>query len=98
MGSAYAFKMTQSPRCVACYFGDGASSEGDAHGALNFAGALECPIIFIWWAPHFSHYLAARLSACSVALRLLLPSLGHYTLSASGGSNAWCRHQMETCN
>ncbi|KAM7288845.1 2-oxoisovalerate dehydrogenase subunit alpha, mitochondrial [Ixodes scapularis] len=47
VGSAYAFKMTQSPRCVACYFGDGASSEGDAHGALNFAGALECPIIFI---------------------------------------------------
>lgn len=47
VGSAYAFKLAQKKQCVVCYFGDGASSEGDAHGALNFAGALQCPIIFI---------------------------------------------------
>lgn len=49
VGSAYAFKLAQKKQCVVCYFGDGASSEGDAHGALNFAGALQCPIIFIWY-------------------------------------------------
>jgi hypothetical protein len=32
--------------CVVCYFGDGAASEGDFHGALNFASTLECPVIF----------------------------------------------------
>jgi TPP-dependent pyruvate/acetoin dehydrogenase alpha subunit len=27
-------------------FGDGAASEGDFHGALNFAATLECPVVF----------------------------------------------------
>ena len=29
------------------YFGEGASSEGDFHAALNFAATLEVPVIFI---------------------------------------------------
>jgi len=33
-------------RCVICYFGEGAASEGDFHVALNFAATLECPVIF----------------------------------------------------
>lgn len=53
VGSAYAFKRTHSQtnnpaekRIVVCYFGEGASSEGDAHAALNFAATLDVPIIF----------------------------------------------------
>lgn len=48
VGSAYAYKRKKNGLVVACFFGDGAASEGDAHGALNFAAVLECPIIFIW--------------------------------------------------
>jgi 2-oxoisovalerate dehydrogenase E1 component alpha subunit len=29
------------------YFGDGAASEGDFHGALNLAAVRDCPVIFI---------------------------------------------------
>lgn len=29
-----------------CYFGEGASSEGDAAAAFNLAALLQCPIIF----------------------------------------------------
>ncbi|KAL5317078.1 hypothetical protein ACEPPN_016132 [Leptodophora sp. 'Broadleaf-Isolate-01'] len=53
VGAAYAFKMeakenpTESPRVAACYFGDGAASEGDFHGALNMAATQDCPVIFI---------------------------------------------------
>lgn len=50
MGSAYSYKLQQKPNCVVVYFGDGAASEGDAHGAMNMAATLECPIIFLWWA------------------------------------------------
>jgi 2-oxoisovalerate dehydrogenase E1 component alpha subunit len=32
---------------VACYFGDGTSSEGDFHAGLNFAATLRCPVVFI---------------------------------------------------
>ncbi|XP_070578940.1 2-oxoisovalerate dehydrogenase subunit alpha, mitochondrial-like [Ptychodera flava] len=46
VGSAYAIKRTGQDRCVVCYFGDGAASEGDAHAALNFSATLDAPIIF----------------------------------------------------
>ncbi|KAJ1963140.1 hypothetical protein H4R35_007279 [Dimargaris xerosporica] len=53
-GAAYALKLqgaansndAEPKRCVMCYFGDGAASEGDFHGALNMAATMECPVIF----------------------------------------------------
>jgi 2-oxoisovalerate dehydrogenase E1 component alpha subunit len=45
-GAAYAYKLAGNGSCVVCYFGDGASSEGDAHAAFNFAAVLNCPVIF----------------------------------------------------
>lgn len=48
VGAAYHLKRTKSGRAVICYFGEGASSEGDAHAALNFSATLDCPIIFFW--------------------------------------------------
>eukprot|EP00471_Norrisiella_sphaerica_P009117 CAMPEP_0184492686 /NCGR_PEP_ID=MMETSP0113_2-20130426/23985_1 /TAXON_ID=91329 /ORGANISM="Norrisiella sphaerica, Strain BC52" /LENGTH=427 /DNA_ID=CAMNT_0026877627 /DNA_START=253 /DNA_END=1536 /DNA_ORIENTATION=+ len=45
-GVAYVLKRRRENACVACYFGDGAASEGDFHAALNFAATLECPVIF----------------------------------------------------
>ena len=32
---------------MACYFGEGAASEGDFHAALNIAATRACPIVFI---------------------------------------------------
>lgn len=49
VGSAYHFKRLNNGKVVICYFGEGASSEGDAHAALNFAATLDCPIIFFWY-------------------------------------------------
>lgn len=52
-GAAYALKMeaqenpTKTPRVAACYFGDGAASEGDFHAALNMAATRACPVIFL---------------------------------------------------
>eukprot|EP00794_Sanderia_malayensis_P020389 gene20389-22400_t len=45
-GAAYAFKRAKNNKCVICYFGEGAASEGDAHAAFNFAATLQCPVIF----------------------------------------------------
>ena len=47
-GAAYAFKRAKNNKCVICYFGEGAASEGDAHAAFNFAATLQCPVIFFW--------------------------------------------------
>lgn len=52
-GAAYAVKMqdrldpTATQRVVACYFGEGAASEGDFHAGLNIAATRSCPILFI---------------------------------------------------
>jgi 2-oxoisovalerate dehydrogenase E1 component alpha subunit len=52
-GAAYALKLQnmQRPdtpaRVAVCYFGEGAASEGDFHGALNIAATRQVPALFI---------------------------------------------------
>ena len=47
VGLAWGFKLRGEPRVVACYFGDGATSTGDVHEGLTFAGVLKAPTVFI---------------------------------------------------
>ncbi len=46
-GIAWAKKMQQEKVVVATYFGDGATSEGDFHEAMNFASTFQVPCIFV---------------------------------------------------
>lgn len=45
-GLAWASKLQRQGRVAVAYFGDGATSEGDFHEALNFAGVFKLPTIF----------------------------------------------------
>lgn len=45
-GIAWAMKLRKEQAAVITYFGDGATSEGDFHGAMNFASVLKVPTIF----------------------------------------------------
>lgn len=45
-GCAYAMKMQGDKSVVICYFGEGATSEGDFHVGLNFAAVRKAPVIF----------------------------------------------------
>lgn len=45
-GCAYAMKMLKEKSIAICYFGEGASSEGDFHAGLNFAAVRKAPVIF----------------------------------------------------
>ena len=47
VGAAYGMKMRGESSAVICYFGDGATSEGDFHEGLNFSGVLNVPAVFI---------------------------------------------------
>ncbi|KAK8488997.1 hypothetical protein V6N11_021006 [Hibiscus sabdariffa] len=47
VGAAYSLKMDKKDACAVTYFGDGGTSEGDFHAALNFAAVTESPVIFI---------------------------------------------------
>ena len=46
VGAALAAKMNNEDRVVIVYFGDGASSAGDTHEAMNFASIHKLPVIF----------------------------------------------------
>jgi len=46
VGVAWAAKIRKDPTCAIAWFGDGATSEGDFHEAVNFAAVFKAPIIF----------------------------------------------------
>jgi pyruvate dehydrogenase E1 component alpha subunit len=53
-GAGMAVNYTDADHGVLCYFGDGATSEGDFHEGLNFAGVFDAPVVFFcennYWA------------------------------------------------
>lgn len=46
-GMAMAFKLRGEPRCALTWFGDGSTSRGDFHEAMNWAGVQHLPVIFV---------------------------------------------------
>ncbi len=46
VGLGMAADYAGSSDAVCCYFGDGATSEGDFHEGLNFAGVFDAPVVF----------------------------------------------------
>jgi pyruvate dehydrogenase E1 component alpha subunit len=45
-GLAWAAKLKGTDEAFVCHFGDGATSEGDFHEGLNFAGVFDVPAVF----------------------------------------------------
>jgi TPP-dependent pyruvate/acetoin dehydrogenase alpha subunit len=46
-GMAMAFKLRGEARCAITWFGDGSTSRGDFHEAMNWAGLQGLPVIFV---------------------------------------------------
>jgi 2-oxoisovalerate dehydrogenase E1 component alpha subunit len=53
-GIAYAIRYRGDDAVVGCWFGDGATSEGDWHEGLNFAGIHRLPVIFVCENNHYA--------------------------------------------
>ena len=47
VGLGWAAKYRQTDDVAMTYFGDGATSQGDFHEALNFASVFQAPVIFV---------------------------------------------------
>lgn len=54
VGYALGCKMLGDKTVVLVYFGDGASSQGEAHEAMNFAGVHQLPVVFICENNHYA--------------------------------------------
>jgi pyruvate dehydrogenase E1 component alpha subunit len=46
-GMAMAFKLRRERRCALTWFGDGSTSRGDFHEAMNWAGVQRLPVVFV---------------------------------------------------
>jgi pyruvate dehydrogenase E1 component alpha subunit len=46
-GMAMAFKLRREQRCAITWFGDGSTSRGDFHEAMNWAGVQKLPVVFV---------------------------------------------------
>src|ERR671938_948567 len=46
-GMAMAFKLRRERRCAITWFGDGSTSRGDFHEAMNWAGVQRLPVVFV---------------------------------------------------
>jgi pyruvate dehydrogenase E1 component alpha subunit len=46
-GMAMAFKLRGEARCALTWFGDGSTSRGDFHEAMNWAGVQKLPVVFV---------------------------------------------------
>ncbi len=47
VGAGLALKLRQEDRVVLCFFGDGASNEGNFHESLNMASVWKLPVVFL---------------------------------------------------
>ncbi len=47
VGIAYAMKYRGEKACAVTFFGDGATSQGELHEAMNFAAVWQAPVVFI---------------------------------------------------
>jgi TPP-dependent pyruvate/acetoin dehydrogenase alpha subunit len=55
VGLATAFKMRSEERVALTFFGDGATSRGDWHEALNWAGVDRLPVVFVFENNQFAY-------------------------------------------
>ena len=60
VGAALAFKRRSEPRVALTFFGDGAMSTGDVHEALNLAGVLHVPVVFVAQSNQFAYSTPTR--------------------------------------
>src|SRR6201987_2849883 len=60
-GMAMAFRMRGEARCALTWVGDGASSRGDFHEAMNWAGVQRMPVIFVLENNQYAYSTPLRL-------------------------------------
>lgn len=73
VGLAYAMKLRGEDTCVVTFCGDGATSQGDVHEAMNFASVWNVPVVFVvqnnQWA--ISHPREEQMKCKTIAQRAI---------------------------
>ena len=68
VGLAMSFKLKKEDKIALSYMGDGATSEGDFHEAMNFAGVFKLPVVFIIQNNQYAISLPRKKQTASLTL------------------------------
>ncbi len=70
-GAALAFQMRDEDRVAVCFFGDGSAQRGDFHEALNFAGVMQLPVVYVIENNGYAEFtpIAKHFAGNSLAIR-----------------------------
>lgn len=76
VGIGYAVKYNKGSEVVFAFVGDGGTSEGDFHEALNFAGVWNVPVVFIVQNNQFAISVPFRIQTASEGIAIKSVSYG----------------------
>ena len=83
-GLAWGLKLQKSPGIVMTYIGDGGSSEGDFHEALNLAGVVKAPIVFFMQNNQWAISTPRRLQSAAPSFSLRAAGYGFPGVEVDG--------------
>lgn len=84
VGHALASKIQNKPTVTMAFFGDGASSQGECHEAMNFAGIHKLPIVFICENNHYAISVPQKLQMAISEVSERAPGYGLQSISIDG--------------
>jgi pyruvate dehydrogenase E1 component alpha subunit len=84
VGLAWGLKQQGIDAVVATFCGEGASSEGDFHEALNFAGVLKAPVLFVVQDNNWAISTPRSIQSAAVSLADRAPGYGMAGVSVDG--------------
>jgi pyruvate dehydrogenase E1 component alpha subunit len=83
-GIGYAVKYEKKDEVVMAFVGDGGTSEGDFHEALNFAGVWKVPVIFVVQNNQYAISVPVKMQTASVNMAIKSKAYGIKGLKVDG--------------
>jgi pyruvate dehydrogenase E1 component alpha subunit len=83
-GAGMAANYRDADHGVVCYFGDGATSEGDFHEGLNFAGVFDAPVLFLCENNHWAISLPRSRQTASDSIAVKAEAYGFDGVQVDG--------------
>ncbi|MCX5796068.1 MAG: pyruvate dehydrogenase (acetyl-transferring) E1 component subunit alpha [Elusimicrobia bacterium] len=84
VGLSWAMKLKGEKAAAVAYFGDGASSQGDVHEAMNFAGVFQTPTVFLCQNNQFAISLPRKQQTAAATIAQRASSYGFPGLLIDG--------------
>src|SRR5205809_6408737 len=84
VGAAMAARIKGDRTVIAAYLGDGATSEGDFHVAMNFAGVFKAPVVFICQNNHWAISVPTAKQAASESIAVKADAYGFPGVKVDG--------------